>query len=82
MTRTTWLQERRMEKFQDVLGRFEAKSRFARAATSALAPMNGETVGFVCSNPLHKTGALDPEPAPAREEPRRHAAPAAERRSP
>ena len=25
MNRTTWLQERRMEKFYDVLGRFESK---------------------------------------------------------
>ena len=36
MTRTAWLQERRMEKFQDVLGRFEAKRLSARDAAELL----------------------------------------------
>ena len=39
---------------------FEMKPRFARPATTALVRMNGQTVGFVCSNPLFKAGALDP----------------------
>ena len=36
MNRTAWLQERRMEKFQDVLGRFEAKRLSARDAAELL----------------------------------------------
>ena len=40
---------------------FEMKPRFARAATTALARMDGRTVGYVCSNPLFKAGALDPD---------------------
>ncbi|MBH64491.1 MAG: methylmalonyl-CoA carboxyltransferase [Alphaproteobacteria bacterium] len=40
---------------------FEIKPRFARGATTAFARMNGSTVGFVCSNPLFKAGALDPD---------------------
>jgi acetyl-CoA carboxylase carboxyltransferase component len=40
---------------------FELKPRFARAATTALARIDGQTVGFACSNPLFKAGALDPD---------------------
>ena len=36
MTRTTWLQERRMEKFCDVLGRFDAKRLLAHDAAELL----------------------------------------------
>ena len=36
MNRTTWLQERRMEKFEDVLGRFEAKRLSAMDAAELL----------------------------------------------
>ena len=41
--------------------RVEMKPRFARAATTALARIDGRTVGYVCSNPLFKAGALDPD---------------------
>lgn len=40
---------------------FELKPRFARAATTALARLDGRTVGFVASNPYFKAGALDPD---------------------
>ena len=36
MNRTAWLQERRMEKFCDVLGRFEAKRLSALDAAELL----------------------------------------------
>ncbi len=36
MNRTRWLQERRMEKFEDVLGRFEAKRLSAVDAAELL----------------------------------------------
>ena len=36
MSRTPWLQERRMEKFDDVLGRFEAKRLSAMDAAELL----------------------------------------------
>ena len=36
MSRMTWLQERRMEKFDDVLGRFEAKRLSALDAAELL----------------------------------------------
>ncbi len=35
------------------------KDKFARAATTALARINGNVVGFVASNPSFKAGALD-----------------------
>ncbi|MCB1743996.1 MAG: methylmalonyl-CoA carboxyltransferase [Gammaproteobacteria bacterium] len=37
------------------------KDRFGRAAVTALARLNGETVGFIASNPMMKGGALDPD---------------------
>ncbi len=40
---------------------FALKDRFARAAYTALARMNGQTVGFIASNPMFKAGALDPD---------------------
>jgi acetyl-CoA carboxylase carboxyltransferase component len=40
---------------------FEMKPRFGRVATTALARMNGQVVGFVASNPLYKAGAIDPD---------------------
>ena len=40
---------------------FEMKPRFARPATTALTRINGQTVGFVCTNPLFKAGSLDPD---------------------
>ena len=38
---------------------FELKARFGKAAVTALARMNGRTVGFIANNPLFKGGALD-----------------------
>ncbi len=38
---------------------FEIKPRFGRTAVTALARIEGRTVGFVASNPMHKAGALD-----------------------
>ncbi len=40
---------------------FEVKPRFARVATTALARINGQVVGFVGNNPMHKGGAVDPD---------------------
>lgn len=37
------------------------KDRFGRAAVTALARLDGHTVGFVASNPMMKGGALDPD---------------------
>lgn len=38
---------------------FPLKERFGRTAVTALARIDGQTVGFVASNPLYKAGALD-----------------------
>ena len=38
---------------------FELKARFGKAAVTALARLNGKTVGLVGNNPLYKGGALD-----------------------
>jgi acetyl-CoA carboxylase carboxyltransferase component len=38
---------------------FPLKEKFGRTAVTALGRVNGETVGFVASNPLYKAGALD-----------------------
>lgn len=40
---------------------FEMKPRFARPALTALSRLNGQTVGFICTNPLFKAGSLDPD---------------------
>jgi methylmalonyl-CoA decarboxylase subunit alpha len=40
---------------------FEMKPKFARGATTALARLDGQTVGFIASNPYYKAGALDPD---------------------
>jgi acetyl-CoA carboxylase carboxyltransferase component len=40
---------------------FNLKDRFGRAAVTALARLNGESVGIVASNPMFKGGAMDPE---------------------
>ncbi|MGZ5118361.1 MAG: carboxyl transferase domain-containing protein, partial [Burkholderiales bacterium] len=37
----------------------ELKARFGKAAVTALARLNGKTVGLVANNPLFKGGALD-----------------------
>jgi len=38
---------------------FEVKSRFGKVAMTALARLEGRTVGVIANNPLHKGGALD-----------------------
>ena len=38
---------------------FELKPRFGRTAVTALARVNGRSVGFVANNPLYKAGAMD-----------------------
>lgn len=38
---------------------FELKARFGKVAVTALARLDGRTVGIVANNPLHKGGALD-----------------------
>jgi acetyl-CoA carboxylase carboxyltransferase component len=40
---------------------FELKPRFGKVAVTALARLNGRTVGVIANNPLHKGGALDTE---------------------
>jgi acetyl-CoA carboxylase carboxyltransferase component len=39
---------------------FELKARYGRPIFTALARMNGHTVGFLCNNPFFKGGAADP----------------------
>ncbi|HEY2020936.1 acyl-CoA carboxylase subunit beta [Paraburkholderia sp.] len=38
---------------------FELKARFGKVAVTALARLNGQTIGIIANNPLHKGGALD-----------------------
>jgi acetyl-CoA carboxylase carboxyltransferase component len=38
---------------------FELKAKFGKAAVTALARLNGRTVGIIANNPLFKGGALD-----------------------
>jgi methylmalonyl-CoA decarboxylase subunit alpha len=38
---------------------FELKPRFGKSAVVALARLNGESVGIIANNPLHRGGALD-----------------------
>ena len=40
---------------------FPIKHRFGKAAVTALTRLDGHTVGFLASNPLHKAGAMDPD---------------------
>jgi len=40
---------------------FALKDRFARTAFTALARINGQTVGILGSNPMFKAGAMDPD---------------------
>lgn len=40
---------------------FPLKDRFARTAFTALARVNGQTVGILASNPMFKAGAMDPD---------------------
>jgi acetyl-CoA carboxylase carboxyltransferase component len=39
---------------------FELKPRFGRSVVTALARLDGKTVGIVASNPMYKGGAIDP----------------------
>jgi len=45
----------------DTGSRFELKAHFGRAIVTALARIDGETVGVVASNPSVKGGAIDPD---------------------
>ena len=40
---------------------FEMKPRYGRPIYTALTRLNGHTVGFLCSNPMYKGGAADPD---------------------
>ncbi|SFN51498.1 Acetyl-CoA carboxylase, carboxyltransferase component [Variovorax sp. OV329] len=40
---------------------FNLKDRFGRAAVTALARLDGQSVGIVASNPMFKGGAMDPQ---------------------
>jgi acetyl-CoA carboxylase carboxyltransferase component len=40
---------------------FEMKSRYARAIVTALARLDGRTIGIIANNPLHKGGAIGPD---------------------
>lgn len=40
---------------------FELKPRFGRSIVTALARLNGRSVGIVASNPMYKGGAIDPQ---------------------
>ncbi|MCT9811384.1 methylmalonyl-CoA carboxyltransferase [Acidovorax sp. Be4] len=40
---------------------FELKPRFGRSVVTALARLNGRSVGIVASNPIYKGGAIDPQ---------------------
>lgn len=40
---------------------FELKARFGRAIVTALARIEGRTVGFIANNPRFKGGAIDPD---------------------
>ncbi|PPR64609.1 MAG: Propionyl-CoA carboxylase beta chain [Alphaproteobacteria bacterium MarineAlpha4_Bin2] len=48
-----------IERIADKESVFELKARFGRTATTALARLGGQTVGFVANNPMFKAGALD-----------------------
>jgi methylmalonyl-CoA decarboxylase subunit alpha len=43
----------------DIGSMFELKSRFGKALVTCLARLNGQTIGIIASNPLHKGGAID-----------------------
>jgi acetyl-CoA carboxylase carboxyltransferase component len=38
---------------------FEMKARFGRTVVTALARLDGRSIGVVANNPLHKGGAID-----------------------
>ncbi len=40
---------------------FELKPRFGRSVVTALARLDGKSVGIVASNPMYKGGAIDPD---------------------
>ena len=40
---------------------FEMKARYARAVVTALARLDGRTIGVIANNPLHKGGAIGPD---------------------
>ena len=48
-----------IERISDKNSMFELKARFGKTATTALARLDGKTVGFIANNPMFKAGALD-----------------------
>ncbi|MBN8890259.1 MAG: hypothetical protein J0H91_08190 [Rhodospirillales bacterium] len=50
-----------LEAICDLGSVFEMKARFGRAIVTALARLDGRTVGFIANNPLVKGGAIDPD---------------------
>jgi acetyl-CoA carboxylase carboxyltransferase component len=50
-----------IEAIADIGSVFEMKPKFARTATTALARLGGQVVGFIGTNPRYKAGALDPD---------------------
>jgi acetyl-CoA carboxylase carboxyltransferase component len=48
-----------VERLADKGSVFELKSRFGKTATTALARLDGKTVGVIANNPIFKAGALD-----------------------
>ena len=48
-----------IERIADKDSVFELKARFGRTATTALARLGGQTIGFIANNPMFKAGALD-----------------------
>lgn len=49
-----------LELIYDKNSLFELKARFGRSVVTALARLDGKSVGIVASNPIHKGGAIDP----------------------
>ena len=50
-----------LELIYDAGSLFEMKARFGRSVVTALARLDGKTVGVVASNPMYKGGAIDPD---------------------
>lgn len=50
-----------LELIYDAGSLFELKPRFGRSVVTALARLDGKSVGIVASNPFYKGGAIDPD---------------------
>ena len=48
-----------IDALSDIGSPFEIKARFGKAVVTALARLDGRSVGFIASNPMFKGGALD-----------------------